>query len=194
MLKRATDGRWSLLFLPLLSLITGCDINGPVAPLPEDPPPDAGNDAGPCGEDCSLIETPPCSVAVCNTGQVIGPLNTCIVVPAAQGPACDDGLFCTLGDTCDGNGACQEYPNIFVDMAQAFPFDIMTFIRNVSVDRLQYGSDVPYQSPRVEQEKLRVIGLNEEDLEKVFWRNAARIWGVDSAEARAHDVAEVATT
>ena len=80
--------------------------------------------------------------------------------------------------------ACQEYPNIFVDMAQAFPFDIMTFIRNVSVDRLQYGSDVPYQSPRVEQEKLRVIGLSEEELEKVFWRNAARIWGIDRAEER----------
>ena len=64
--------------------------------------------------------------------------------------------------------ACQEYPNIFVDMAQAFPFDIMTFIRNVSIDRLQYGSDVPYQSPRVEQEKLRVIGLSEED-----WRRCS---------------------
>jgi predicted TIM-barrel fold metal-dependent hydrolase len=79
-------------------------------------------------------------------------------------------------------------------MAQAFPFDIMTFIRNVSVDRLQYGSDVPYQSPRVEQEKLRVIGLSEEDLEQVFWRNAAKIWGVDSAETRAHAGAKIEKT
>jgi predicted TIM-barrel fold metal-dependent hydrolase len=55
----------------------------------------------------------------------------------------------------------------------------MTFLNNVSVDRLQYGSDVPYQSPRVEQEKLRVIGLGEEDLEKVFWKNAARIWRIE---------------
>jgi uncharacterized protein len=75
--------------------------------------------------------------------------------------------------------ACQEYPNIYVDMAQAYPFDIMTFIRNVSVDRLQYGSDVPYQSPRVEQEKLQVLGLGEEELEQVFWRNAASIWGIE---------------
>jgi uncharacterized protein len=66
-------------------------------------------------------------------------------------------------------------------MAQAYPFDIMTFIRNVSVDRLHYGSDVPYQSPRVEQEKLRVIGLNEDELERVLWRNAARVWGIDRA-------------
>ena len=75
--------------------------------------------------------------------------------------------------------ACQEYPNIVVDMSQAYPFDIMTFVKNVSVDRLQYGSDVPYQSPRVEQEKLPVIGLSDEDLEKVFWKNAARIWRID---------------
>ena len=74
--------------------------------------------------------------------------------------------------------ACHEYPNIFVDMSQAYPFDIMTFIRNVSVDRLMYGTDVPYQSPAVEQQKLRVIGLGEDELEKVFWRNAARFWGV----------------
>jgi predicted TIM-barrel fold metal-dependent hydrolase len=78
--------------------------------------------------------------------------------------------------------ACQEYPNIFVDMAQAYPFDIKTFVRNVSADRLQYGTDVPYQSPLVEQQKLHVIDLSEEELEQVFWRNAARIWGIDRAE------------
>jgi len=67
-------------------------------------------------------------------------------------------------------------------MSQAYPFDIMTFIKNVSASRLQYGTDVPYQSPKVEQLKLREIGLSEADLEKVFWRNAARIWGIDRTE------------
>ena len=72
--------------------------------------------------------------------------------------------------------ACKEYENVNVDMAQAFPYDIKTFIKEVGPDRLTYGSDTPYQSPRVEQEKLRVIGLSDEDLEKVFSKNAARIW------------------
>jgi hypothetical protein len=45
-------------------------------------------------------------MSVCNTGQYLGPLNTCIVVPAAQGTACDDDHFCTIGDACDGNGSC----------------------------------------------------------------------------------------
>ncbi len=71
-----------------------------------------GEDLGPCGMDCSKIETPLCTVAVCNTGQEIGPINTCLVVPAETGTECDDGEFCTLGDYCDA-GVCLsgETPN-----------------------------------------------------------------------------------
>ncbi|MFT3772686.1 MAG: immune inhibitor A [Minicystis sp.] len=64
-----------------------------------------GEDLGPCGIDCSKIETPQCTIAVCNTGQEVGPLNTCIVIPAPNGTTCDDGKYCTVGDACD-NGAC----------------------------------------------------------------------------------------
>lgn len=59
----------------------------------------------PCGIDCSTIETPECTMAVCNLGQEIGPLNTCVVVPRPKGTECDDGLFCTVGETCD-DGVC----------------------------------------------------------------------------------------
>lgn len=75
--------------------------------------------------------------------------------------------------------ACQDHPNITVDTSQAYPFDIKTFVREVGIDRVTYGSDVPYQSPRVEQEKLRVIGLDDEQLEAAFRGNAARIWGIE---------------
>ncbi|TKD11753.1 hypothetical protein E8A74_06340 [Polyangium fumosum] len=64
-----------------------------------------GSDLGPCGVDCSALETPQCTIAVCNTGQEIGPVNTCVVVPAPKGTACDDGKFCTSNDTCD-SGKC----------------------------------------------------------------------------------------
>ncbi len=64
-----------------------------------------GDDLGPCGVDCSKFETPQCTVAVCNVGQVVGPLYTCIVVPQPNGSECDDGKFCTVSDACD-NGAC----------------------------------------------------------------------------------------
>jgi hypothetical protein len=65
---------------------------------------DAG-DPGPCGVDCSKFPTPQCTVAVCNTGQVLGALNTCVVVPSDDGTACDDGQFCTMNDVCT-KGAC----------------------------------------------------------------------------------------
>lgn len=64
-----------------------------------------GADAGPCGMDCSTIKTAPCTMAVCNTGQVVGTLYACVVVPSAKGTACDDGNPCTLNDTCD-NAVC----------------------------------------------------------------------------------------
>lgn len=62
-------------------------------------------DLGPCGMDCAEIQSPPCTVAVCNVGQVVGPVNTCVVVSAAQGVPCDDGKFCTVNDSCD-SGVC----------------------------------------------------------------------------------------
>ncbi len=64
-----------------------------------------GEDLGPCGLDCTKLETSQCTTAVCNIGQEIGPLNTCVVVPLPKGAGCDDGLFCTTNDTCD-NGTC----------------------------------------------------------------------------------------
>jgi uncharacterized protein len=75
--------------------------------------------------------------------------------------------------------ACQDHPNVFVDTSQAFPFDIKTFVREAGIERVCYGSDVPYQSPVVEQAKLRVIGLDENELRAALRDNAARFWGID---------------
>jgi hypothetical protein len=65
-----------------------------------------GSDLGPCGVDCSKFETPPCTIAVCNTGQALGQLDTCVVVPSPKGSPCDDGKFCTVNDSCS-DGACN---------------------------------------------------------------------------------------
>jgi hypothetical protein len=53
-----------------------------------------------CTQDCSKIVAATCFAGVCNdlTGQ-------CEVVPSADGTACDDGLFCTVGETCQ-QGVC----------------------------------------------------------------------------------------
>jgi hypothetical protein len=70
-----------------------------------------GGNTGPCGTDCSLINTPQCQVAQCNvqTGQ-------CEVVNDEEGVACDDGLFCTISDACSA-GTCMGGPQNDCGMA-----------------------------------------------------------------------------
>lgn len=103
--------RVSLLLLVVWNV--GCTCAGGQIPSSEDTSSTSssssgvgGGDLGPCGVDCSKFETPQCMVAVCNTGQEAGPLNTCVVVPSQKGTSCDDGQFCTINDTCD-NGTCM---------------------------------------------------------------------------------------
>ena len=78
--------------------------------------------------------------------------------------------------------ACQENENLYCDMAQAWPYDIKCFVRKVGAHRLTYGSDVPYQSPAVEQLKLKVIGMTQEQENEVFGGTARRIWKIDHLE------------
>lgn len=65
----------------------------------------SSGDLGPCGRDCSEIDVPPCRMSVCNTGEYLGTLYECIVVPSPKGTSCDDGKYCTIGDVCE-DGFC----------------------------------------------------------------------------------------
>jgi len=68
-----------------------------------------GEDVGPCGMDCSAINAPDCFIAVCNEGNYPGPIGSCVVVADEDGTSCDDGLFCTVDDSCQA-GACTGGP------------------------------------------------------------------------------------
>lgn len=63
--------------------------------------------AGSCEDDCAGITAPKCFAARCDfTGRA------CEVVPSPSGAPCDDDLFCTVHDACDGDGHCtQGAPN-----------------------------------------------------------------------------------
>jgi hypothetical protein len=63
-----------------------------------------------CAEDCSAIATPECLQSVCNDGSYQGVVGDCVVVPSEVGTACDDELFCTVEDGCDGAGQCAGGP------------------------------------------------------------------------------------
>jgi len=60
--------------------------------------------ASACSMDCSTIATETCYVSRCNESS-----GNCEVVPGDDGTACDDGLFCTVDDACEG-GACKGGP------------------------------------------------------------------------------------
>ncbi|MRG95133.1 hypothetical protein [Polyangium spumosum] len=53
-----------------------------------------------CPADCSLVDTPPCLVSVCDEEA-----GRCAVIPRQAGTSCEDGFFCTVGDTCQ-SGVC----------------------------------------------------------------------------------------
>jgi hypothetical protein len=57
-----------------------------------------------CSQDCSQVMAPPCYKSVCDEGTL-----QCVVLPA-DGAPCNDGLFCTLNDTCDETGQCLGGP------------------------------------------------------------------------------------
>jgi hypothetical protein len=75
-----------------------------------------GGDGGmmvfPCGIDCSAIMAPTCLKSVCNEGQYLGPVGSCVVVNDDSGVACDDGMFCTADESCDGMGHCVAGPTV----------------------------------------------------------------------------------
>jgi hypothetical protein len=57
---------------------------------------------GACAQDCSAVPVPPCYESVCNAMT-----GTCELTALADGATCEDGLYCTVDDTCDG-GLCQS--------------------------------------------------------------------------------------
>ncbi len=73
--------------------------------------------------------------------------------------------------------ACKEIPNLYADMSQAWPFDIKSFINAIGAERLMYGSDGPFQSPKVEKLKVEECRLSDAQMELIFHKNAERIWG-----------------
>ena len=66
-----------------------------------------GDDACDAGGGCVGAPLNCPAVGVCFVGVCDEKQQACATPPAGGGTACEDGLFCTVGDTCDGKGGCQ---------------------------------------------------------------------------------------
>src|SRR5438067_18248 len=65
-----------------------------------------GGTVWPCGVDCTAIKTPPCQSASCDEQA-----KQCVIQQAADDAKCEDGLFCTVQDTCKAGKCVGGAPN-----------------------------------------------------------------------------------
>ena len=73
----------------------------------------------------------------------------------------------------------QEHENIWCDMSQAFTYDIAIFLAEAGPHKLVYGTDAPYQSPRVESQKVLEATSDPLIRNAVFYENALTLWQLD---------------
>lgn len=53
-----------------------------------------------------------CSAGGCAVGRCDSVLQKCVTTPSPSGQYCDDGLYCTTNDQCDGSGSCVGTPRV----------------------------------------------------------------------------------
>lgn len=99
-----------------------------------------------CKEDCSKLVATDCFVGVCDTNT-----GTCKIQPAADGTTCDDGLFCTIDETCTAGICGNGKPN------PCGSNDCLTGICNEEQDRCQLIARAD-ETPCTVPDDLCVVG------------------------------------
>jgi len=73
----------------------------------------------------------------------------------------------------------QDIPNLYVDTSMTHIYaearDIRMAIRMMGADRVLYASDMPWSNGEKAAEALLQLGLKDEELEKIFYKNALRL-------------------
>ncbi len=65
--------------------------------------------------------------------------------------------------------------NVYIDTSIAPLFLIRKYLSILGADRILYGSDYPYSHPRIEQEKIFLLGLSPRDTEAVLAGNFRKL-------------------
>jgi hypothetical protein len=80
------------------------------------------------------------------------------------------------------NGAldvAEDHPNICVDTAgMTMHTKIKEAVERLGEDRVMYGSDLPLGHPAWEIPKVKISGLDENQLHKVLYKNAVKIYKI----------------
>lgn len=80
-----------------------------------------------------------------------------------------------LGDILQGRDVYYDTSSslMFLDKDQA-----VQRIRSHGIDKVLYGTDYPMWSHESEMKKFLALGLNDEEIEKILWKNPARLLGL----------------
>ena len=90
-----------------------------------------------CGQDCSKVQAPDCYVSVCNEDT-----GVCEIEMAEDDSPCEDGLYCTIEDTCQG-GLCESGPD---RICEGSPDECLLLVCDEDRDAC-VGGPVPNGSP-----------------------------------------------
>jgi predicted TIM-barrel fold metal-dependent hydrolase len=74
----------------------------------------------------------------------------------------------------------KKFPNLYLETSgMPMHTKIREAVEQIGPDRVMYGSDVPFHHHSVEMQKVRVSGLGQEALQKVFYGSAAKLLGME---------------
>jgi uncharacterized protein len=76
----------------------------------------------------------------------------------------------------DAIAAAERQPNLYLETsAMPYPGKIAEAVERVGAERVVFGSDGPGCNPRLEVEKIRMLGLGRDAEERILGGNAARL-------------------
>ena len=79
-----------------------------------------------------------------------------------------------------------QYPNVWVDCSSSLYWlekgTARDIIRRYGANRVLFGTDYPFWPQRIELDDLFALGLEEDELEAICWRNAAKLYGLQFDE------------
>ncbi len=77
----------------------------------------------------------------------------------------------------------HAYPNIIVDTSSSLyalkPDEVKELIRLYGIERVMFGTDYPLWQQKPEIDYLLGLGLTEEEYDRIFWKNAAELYGIE---------------
>jgi predicted TIM-barrel fold metal-dependent hydrolase len=80
--------------------------------------------------------------------------------------------------TSDALIAARKAPNLILETSGSL-YSFWGAIKGLGTERFIFGSNCPFEFPQVQLEKFRLApDLTQEDLEKIFFKNAAKLFDV----------------